>query len=209
MICTERSVEELTNQNHPLVHVIDDDPTYAQALAFLLRDAGYDVEVYMSAEHFLCTYKPRKFQCVVLDMRMPGMNGLELQEQLRARYQTLPVIVISAYGDTATVVQSIRKGALDFLDKPVNDGELIAKVNEAITKTKELALQHAQRDEALARLSAREREVLDLFLGAKTTIQIAHQLGISPKTVEKHRLNIYAKTRVDSIPGLMRLIYGV
>jgi FixJ family two-component response regulator len=189
-----------------VVHVIDDDFTFCEAVTFILETAGYEARVYQSAEHFLSCYVPQPLQCAIVDLRMPGMSGLELQNDLIRCRQSLPLVIISAYGQTPDIVQAIRKGADNYLEKPVEECELLSAIHAAIAKDHETKQRNLRRDTALWQLSDRERQVADLFVEAKTTIEIAHILGISPKTVERHRVNIFEKTNVDSVPALIRLM---
>jgi FixJ family two-component response regulator len=191
-----------------VVHLIDDDQVYCDAIAFLLEHAGLTVYVYDSAEQFLANYEPCHLQCAIVDLRMPGMNGLELQNDLLQRRQQLPLIIVSAYGKTPEIVHAIRSGAVNFLEKPVKEASLLSAVRDAIASDRENKRRSLHRNQALWRLSDRERQVLDLFVAAKTTIEIAHILGISPKTVEKHRISIFDKTNADSVPALIRLVLG-
>lgn len=189
-----------------LIHVVDDDDGFRQGIALLLKSAGYAVECYFSAEHFLEIYRPRELECVLLDLRMPGMTGLELQDVLSRRRIRVPLIVISAFAETPSVVRAVQNGAIDFLEKPVEDELLLAKVRSALQKDHDDKLRRGNLAMRLARLSSREREVLDLLVAAKTTLEIAHALAISPKTVEKHRLKVFEKLGVDSVPAVIRLV---
>jgi FixJ family two-component response regulator len=187
-----------------VVHVVDDDPNFCAVLKAQFTLHGTAVEVYKSADHFLSTYQPREIECAVVDLKMPGLSGLDLQEALRRRFHHLPLIVVSAYGKTADVVQAVRNGAIDFLEKPVDLVTLNDTVQAALERDRRRKLSQAARDQAVWKLSSRERQVLELFLDAKTTVEIARELGISPKTVEKHRLRIFEKTGLGSIPELMK-----
>ncbi|WP_442485310.1 response regulator transcription factor [Aeoliella sp. SH292] len=187
-----------------VVHVVDDDPDFCAVLKAQFTGHDTAVEVYQSADHFLSTYQPREVECAVVDLKMPGMTGLDLQEALRRRFHHLPLIVVSAYGKTADVVQAVRNGAIDFLEKPVDLVALNDTVQTALERDRHRKQMRATRDQAVWKLSGRERQVLGLFLDARTTVEIARELGISPKTVEKHRLRIFEKTGFNSIPELMK-----
>lgn len=189
---------------HRVVHVVDDDSNFCAVLKAQFRGDDTAVEVYKSADHFLSTYQPREIECAVVDLKMPGMTGLDLQEALRRRFHYLPLVVVSAYGKTADVVQAVRNGAIDFLEKPVDLVTLHETVQTALQRDRHRKQMRATRDQAVWKLSARERQVLELFLDARTTVEIARELGISPKTVEKHRLRIFEKTGLGSIPELMK-----
>lgn len=189
-----------------VVHVVDDDQHVRTGMRLLLKSAGFAVETYYSGSHFLCMYRPRDVECVLLDLQMPGPSGLELQEEMRKRRIQTPQIVVSAFADTPSVVQAMRNGALDFLEKPIEEVVLIDKVNDALACDRRAKERNGELARRLARLSAREREVMDLLIEAKTTLEIARQLDISPKTVEKHRVRIFEKTHTASVPELMRVL---
>jgi two-component system response regulator DctR len=191
------------------VHLIDDDPNFLDALAAQCQSAGYSVERYFSAEHFLETYKPRDAECILLDVRMPGMNGLELLSVLDERRCTAPLLVISAYARTPEIVSAIQRGAIDYLVKPIDEVTLLSKVAEAISRDCALKQRCGDLAKRLWTLTAREREVMELLMEAKNTLQIAHHLGISPKTVEKHRAHIFDKLNIDNVPALIRLVCRV
>ncbi len=190
------------------VHVVDDDHDFRQGLRLLLRSSGLAVECYLSAEHFVAGYQPYSTECALVDLRMPGMTGLELQNSLSARRIAMPIIFISGFAETQHVVQAVKRGAIDFLEKPIEADLLLARVRHALTKDRA----EKQRRDGLARrlasLSNREHEVMNHLLDAKTTVEVAHRLDISPKTVEKHRSRIFEKMGVDSVPGLIRLVLG-
>ena len=189
-----------------VVHIIDDDDEFAAALALQLEVVGLRTHKYLSGEHFLSTYAPAPIECAIVDLRMPGMHGLELQQILRTRRSPLPLIVISAFGKTPDVVAAIRNGAVDFLEKPIDEEALLQSICDALMKDKQRKGHSAVRDKGLMQLTDRERQVLELMLDALTTKQIANRLGISPKTVEKHRAHIYEKLAVDSVPALINLL---
>jgi two-component system response regulator FixJ len=199
----------LTELNDGVIHIIDDDRDFSSMLALQFQCAGLSSERYLSAEHFLATYRPRRIECALLDLRMPGMHGLELQNILRERHPILPLIVVSAFGKTPDIVRAVRNGAIDFLEKPIDDHVLLAAVRGALRKDHEKKTRGAHRTQNLALLTDREREVLDLFIEAKSTKQVANLLSISPKTVEKHRAHIFEKLNADSVPALIRLVLEV
>lgn len=188
-----------------VIHVVDDDSNFCAVLKAQFTSLGTTVAVYKSADHFLATYQPQEIECAVVDLKMPGMTGLDLQDALRKRFHHLPLIVVSAYGKTADVVQAVRNGAIDFLEKPVDLVALSDTVQAALERDRRRKQLRATRDQAVWALSTRERQVLELFLDARTTVEIARELGISPKTVEKHRLRIFEKTGFNSIPELMKV----
>jgi two-component system response regulator FixJ len=188
------------------VHVVDDDPHFRTGLGLLLESAGLCVEYYQSAEHFLSTFRRRPPECLLLDLRMTGISGLELQQEMTQRRIDAPVIVVSAFAQTASVVQAVQNGALDFLEKPIEEDRLLEKVRTALARDAEQAVTRDQLSACLGRLTDREREVMDHLIAAKTTREAARDLGISPKTVEKHRIHIFEKLGVDSVPGLIRKV---
>jgi FixJ family two-component response regulator len=188
------------------VHLVDDDEQFRTGLSLLLRSNGLTVETYCSAEHFLSVYRPKAVECLLVDLRMPGMNGLDLQRELLARYVATPLIIISAFAETTSVVKAVRGGAIDFIEKPIEETVLVAKVHAALELDRSDKQRRGNLTFRLSQLTEREREVLDLFVDAKTTVSVARILGISPKTVEKHRLKIFDKLDVASVPELIRLV---
>ncbi len=191
------------------VHLIDDDCHFLQVAGSVLECADLRVERYPSAERFLTTHSVHDSDCVLLDMRMPNMTGIELLTTLRSNHESIPVLMLSAYSDTAGVVQAMQNGASDYLVKPIDEQELLRKVSAALHRNWSEKQRQADAFQRLSSLSEREREVMDLFAAAKTTRQVANELGISPKTVEKHRLNIFEKLNIDSVPALIRLLFDV
>jgi FixJ family two-component response regulator len=189
-----------------VVHIIDDDTDFLAALDLQLQSFGLTVISYFSAEQFLVMYQPQEVECIVLDLRMPGMTGLELQTILGQRHCCPPVVILSAYSETPDIVRAIQNGAIDYLVKPVDEQILIRQVTEALNQDRDNKRRQGNVSQRLSRLSEREREVMDLFMQATTTIALAHILKISPKTVEKHRARIFEKMEVNSIPALIRLV---
>jgi FixJ family two-component response regulator len=189
------------------VYVVDDDEALRDALGMLFRTAGLKVELYASAVEFLERAKPAMPGCLVLDIRMPGLSGTALQEELAARGSALPIIFISGHGDIPMAVEAVKKGAYDFIEKPFDDYQLLCQVLNALEHAGE---QREQRGgpERLAQLSEREREVLDLVLAGKPNRQVAAELFISVKTVEFHRARIMQKLEVRSAAELFRLCLG-
>ena len=190
------------------VFVVDDDAAMRDSLRWLLQSIGLAVESYASAEEFLGRYAEDQPGCLVLDVRMPGMSGLTLQETLVARGVTLPVIVITGYGEVPTAVRALKAGALDFIEKPFNDDVLLERVRQALDKDRTARAARSKQTEARARfaqLTAREREVMELVTAGKANKVIAAELGLSPKTVEVHRANVMRKMEADSVAELVRL----
>ncbi|HTP96916.1 MAG TPA: response regulator [Burkholderiales bacterium] len=195
----------------PTVFIVDDDEAGCEALSIMLRKAGFKVEAFASAAEFLEQYRPRRFGCLVLDVRMPGMTGLELQERLVQGRSRLPIVFLTGHGDVEMAVHAMRKGAFDFLQKPVDDGVLLDSVRAALAFAAEQLCATSRGTPSvpgIETLSEREREVLDLILAGKQTRAIADDLFISQKTVEFHRGRIHEKLGVSSLAELFSLWYG-
>lgn len=191
-------------ESTPTVFVVDDEPQMRTLLEFLLREAGYQTELFDSAEKFLDTYDPAKPGCLILDIRMAGMNGLELQAALVERKIPLQVIMISGFADVPDVVKAIQAGAVDFLKKPFTQQALLDRVRTAINLDQKRRQTEAQVNDKLSVLSRREREVMDRLLVGRTTKEIARELGISRTTADKHRAKILEKLEADSVVDLVR-----
>jgi RNA polymerase sigma factor (sigma-70 family) len=190
----------------PLVYVVDDDEALRDSLRWLLESAGYRTTTFSTAERFLAAYRPGVASCLLLDVRMPGLTGLELQEELNRRGQPLPIIFITGHGDVPMAVKAVKNGAFHFLEKPFNDAQLLQLIEQAAHGGPALA-QQAERQCAaakLARLTQREREVLDLVVSGRKNKQIAEELGISVKTVEAHRARAMEKMEVSSVAELVQ-----
>lgn len=189
----------------PTVFLVDDDEAVRDALGLLIRANGLSVAVFESAEQFLASYRPEMPGCLLLDIRMPGMSGLRLQDELTARRIPLPVIFITAHGDVPTAVEAVKKGAVQFLEKPFDDGHLITLVRDAIEqdgRTRAAAQADASIGERLDALTRRERQVLERVLAGKTSRRIATELFISVKTVDFHRGRIMQKLEITSLREL-------
>lgn len=194
--------------NSQIVHVIDDDVAVRQSLAFLLSTAGYAVRVHESAVAFLEALPGIQDGCVVTDIRMPGMDGLELQRQLRTLKVGLPVIVITGHGDIALAVQAMKAGAVDFIEKPFDDDVLLGAIGSALDRhvhDAERVSRMAEVGRRAQSLSERERDVLAGLVAGKPNKIIAHELGISSRTVEVYRANVMTKMRADSLSELVRM----
>ena len=192
-----------------VVHVVDDDEAVRSSLAFLLGAAGLQVAVHATAEAFLCAAEASSVGCVLTDVRMPGLGGLELQARLLARGWQVPVVVITGHGDVPTAVQALKDGALDFLEKPFDDEQLLDAVQRALAAGRALRTSQATTEAAarrLATLTPREREVLDGLVAGHASKQIAQDLGASPRTIEVHRLRVMEKLQVRNLPELVRLV---
>jgi FixJ family two-component response regulator len=184
------------------VYVVDDDEAVRDALGMLFRAAGLHAETFESAAAFLERASPGARCCLVLDIRMPGMNGTGLQDELLRRGVRIPIVFITGHGDIRMAVAAIKKGAYDFVEKPFDDNQLLGQVMSALQG--DAGERPASSDDALARLSEREREVLDRVLEGKSSRQVAAELFISVKTVEFHRARIMGKFGVRSVAQLFR-----
>lgn len=191
-----------------IVHVIDDDDALRDSLAFLMTSAGIETQAHDSATSFLAALPPDISGCVVTDVRMPGMSGVELLRELKRLAPALPVIVMTGHGDVPLAVEAMKLGAFDFIEKPFDDDTLLNSVNNALGRHEKDAKREAERGkihERLTQLSARERQVLDgLVLGHANKI-IAFDLGISPRTVEIYRANVMTKMEAASLSDLVRM----
>ena len=198
----------MNRPTEPTVLVVDDDEAVREALSMMLRAAGRTVEAFASAEDFIERGGATRRGCLVLDVRMPGMSGLELQDWLVRRNAMLPIVFLTGHGDIPMAVRAVRRGAWHFLQKPVDDRELLATVDAALSGESPPDTPPRALPPAVASLSKREREVLDLILGGRQTRAIAEALFISVKTVEFHRSRIHAKLGVASMAELFNLCLG-
>lgn len=199
------------NTDAATVFVVDDDIDIRNSLRSLIESVGLTVETYVHATEFLERYEPHRPGCLILDMRMPGMSGRELQQQLREREIVLPIIFISAHGDIPLAVEAIRDGAVDFIEKPFRAQALLDRIAEAIqldARRRAEQASRAARHATLAQLTQREREVVDLLVAGNSIKQIAQTLNISPKTVQIHRANAMTKTESGSVVELVKLCAG-
>ena len=197
-----------------VVHVIDDDEAVRQSLKFLLESASIGVETHASATEFLRLLPEMEPACVITDVRMPNISGIDLLRRLREFKRGIPVIVITGHGDVALAVEAMKIGAADFLEKPFDDEALLASVRSAINSHGREQQRHNERGEVegrLATLSKRERDVLDGLVAGLANKQIAFELGISPRTIEIYRANLMTKMQAASLSDLVRmaLIAGV
>ena len=191
-----------------VVHVIDDDEAMRQSLAFLFRTARIYAETYESASAFLSALPQLKVGCIVTDVRMPGLSGLDLLRRLRELNIGVPVIVITGHGDVPLAVEAMKSGAADFLEKPFDDEALLGAVRSALSKNATDHERQAQKSaikERLASLSNRERDVLQGLVAGNPNKTIAYDLGISPRTVEIYRANVMTKMQAGSLSDLVRM----
>ncbi len=193
----------------PVVHLIDDDEAVRQSLAFLLASAGFAVRIYASATAFLDALVAVQPGCIVTDVRMPGLSGLDLQRELISRRIGLPVIVMTGHGDVKLAVEVMKAGAVDFIEKPFQDDTLIAAIRTAFDRYARDAQQSNVANAVGARLKTltpREREVLDGLIAGRPNKTIAYDLNISARTVEVHRANLMTKMGAASLSELVRMV---
>jgi two-component system response regulator FixJ len=192
----------------PTVFVVDDDRAMRDSLRWLLESVGLTVRTYSTAAAFLREYEPAQPGCLVLDVRMPGMSGLDLQAELVRRGAGLPTIVVTGHAEVPMAVRAVKAGAVDFIEKPFSDQHLLDRVRQAL-EIDRLEREVRHRREAARRrlesLTARERQVLGLVVAGKANKEIAATLGLSPKTVEVHRAHVMSKMAVDSLAELIRV----
>ena len=195
-----------------VIHVIDDDTAMRDSLAFLLDVNGFAPRTYETAQAFLTATPVDARTCVVSDIRMPGMNGIELVRKLKSDGRNCPVILITGHGDVALAVEAMKAGAVDFIEKPFDDHVLLGAIRAALEAQLTTLGDNTARIEAearLAELSPRERDVLQGLVAGKINKVIAHELNISPRTVEVYRANLMAKTGARSMSELMRIALAV
>lgn len=193
----------------PTVFVVDDDAVVARSLRWLIESVGLKVETFSSAAEFLAYYRQERPGCLVLDVRMPVMSGLELQKQLKAQGIMLPIIFITGHGGVQMAVSALQAGAIDFVEKPFDDQYMIDLVQRAIALDAEQRRRNADLADAAARvdsLSVRERQVLDQLVEGHTNKEMARALGLSAKTVETYRANVMDKIGVSKVPHLVKLM---
>jgi FixJ family two-component response regulator len=196
------------NKN-PVVMVVDDDSGVRNAMRALLKSVGINATLFSSAQEFLTAYDPLQPGCLLLDIRMPGMSGMELQQELNLRGAVIPVIFMSGNADIPMAVEAMQHGAFDFLQKPFRDQDLLDRIQRAIAKDGErrVALGEQTRIKAhLESLTEREREVLDLLTLGKQNKVIAQDLGVSPRTIEIHRARVMEKMDAQSVAELVRMM---
>jgi two-component system response regulator FixJ len=190
------------------VFIVDDDEAVRASLKLLLKTLGLPAQTYASAQEFLATFDERRGGCLVLDIRMPGMSGLELQEELNTRGAMLPIIFITGHGDVPMAVEAMQRGAMDFLQKPFRDQDLLDRISEALAKDRAGRELLGNRERIRARVAAltpREREVMALVTQGKANKVIAADLDLSQRTVEIHRAHVMEKMGANSLAHLVRM----
>ncbi len=195
-----------------VVYVVDDDEAVRDSLQWLLEGVQYQVRAFDSAEAFLAGFDPDAIACLILDVRMPGMSGLELQEELLNRKANLPIIFITGHGDVPMAVSTMKRGAADFIEKPFDQAEIKGLVERMLAHARQAAAEHERKrmnQSLLARLTSREQQVLERIVAGRLNKQIADDLGISIKTVEAHRANIMDKLKANTVADLMRVALAV
>ncbi len=196
------------NEAESTVFVVDDDADLRESLGWLFQSAGLRVKSYSTAQEFLTDYKPEEPGCLLLDVRMPGLSGLDLQEELRRRGVPPPIIMMTGHARVPMAVRALKGGAIDFIQKPFSDQSLLERIRQAIDldrRTRQVRTEAAKFAALLTHLTPREREVMDLVIAGKPNKIIAADLGISPKTVEIHRGRVMEKMQVESVAELVRL----
>jgi FixJ family two-component response regulator len=200
-------MKEASHQK-PTVYVVDDDQAIRRAMEFLMRSVGLDYVIFGSADEFLASYTDELAGCLVLDIRMPGLGGLELQQKLIEMDSALPIIFITGHGDVPMAVEAMQKGAVDFIQKPFRDQELLDRIGEAMKTDRETRSVRGEKAAVAARiekLTKREHEVMDLVVTGKPNKIIAYELGVSQRTVEIHRARVMEKMAAKSLADLVRM----
>lgn len=200
-----------TSSNLGTVYVVDDDEAVRDSIRWLLEASDYRVELYDSGESFIAKYDPNAIAVLLLDVRMNGMSGLEVQEHLIARKADLPIIFITGHGDVAMAVNALKKGAVDFIEKPFDQAALKQQVERMLQEARERRIKNERQslnEALLGKLTPREQQVLERIVAGRLNKQIADDLGISIKTVEAHRASIMDKTNSGTVADLMRVVMG-
>jgi two-component system response regulator FixJ len=201
-----------SNSVRPTIFIVDDDSAVRDALKLLLRSVGQAVETFGAGQEFLDAYNDDRAGCLVLDIRMPGMSGLELQQKLNEKHAILPIIFITGHGDVPMAVEAMQAGAVDFIQKPFRDQDLIDRINQALEKDHNNRAALGERNDIRRRLETltpREREVLDLVVHGKANKVIAGDLKLSQRTVEIHRARVMEKMQASSLAHLVRMVLEV
>jgi len=193
------------------VYVVDDDEAVRDSVQWLLEGQDFRVRCFESAEAFLSRYDPREIACLIVDIRMGGMSGLDLQDRLVERQSPLPVAFITGHGDVPMAVDTMKKGAMDFIQKPFKEDKLVPLVERMLEQARAAFAEHQQaanRDALLSKLTGREAQVLERIVAGRLNKQIADDLGISIKTVEAHRANIMEKLGANTVADLLKIALG-
>ena len=193
------------------VYVVDDDEAVRDSVQWLLEGQDFRVRSFESSEVFLARYDPREVACLIVDIRMDGMSGLELQDRLIERNSPLPIAFITGHGDVPLAVDTMKKGALDFIQKPFKEEQLVPLVERMLEQARANFAEHQQaasRDALLSKLTGREAQVLERIVAGRLNKQIADDLGISIKTVEAHRANIMEKLGANTVADLLKIALG-
>ncbi|QDX27426.1 response regulator transcription factor [Sphingomonas suaedae] len=194
-----------------LVHLVDDDPAIRRAVSFVLKTSGFEVKAYESGVAFLKEVRHAEPGCILLDIRMPDKDGLEVQRDLNAMGVDMPVVMLTGHGDVAAAVQAMKEGAVDFLEKPSDKADLLRAIEAAFVRIERSDQRDAAAHQAQVRIAAltpREREVLEGLAQGLPNKTIAYDLGISPRTVEVHRANVMSKLDVPSFPDALRIAFA-
>lgn len=194
-----------------LIHFVDDDEALRHSASFMLRHAGFRVQTYADGMTFLDKVEKADFGCILLDVQMPVLDGLQVQDALNARGITMPVVVLTGHGDVSVAVQAMKAGAVDFVEKPYEKAALIAALNTAFERIEERGprdLLEAEAKARIARLTPRESDVIERLVQGYTNKAIAEELDISPRTVEIHRAHLMEKLEVDNLSGALRIAFA-
>lgn len=192
----------------PTIYIIDDDDIILWMFRELLKGIGAEIQTFTSARSFLDAYQPSPYECLICDLRMPEIGGLEVQQQLLDKGSYLPIILVSGYSEIPAAVEAIKKGAFDFLEKPVDGALLVEKVQSALARSRQLHMEQLARitrEARLALLTQKERQIAELVVAGKSSPKIALDLNLSVRTVENHRARLMEKLHVESIVELVKL----
>ena len=198
--------------NDPIVFILDDDEAVRLSTEMLVHSMGLRAESFTSATEFLSDFDPAQPGCLILDIRMPGMSGLKLQEHLKEKGADIPIIFVTGHGDVPMAVRAMKAGAVDFIQKPFRDQELIDRVHAALEQDQRERKAAANRERIEARIQSltnREAEVMNLVVQGKANKEIAYDLGLSPRTVEIHRSRVMSKMHVGSLAELVRMVLAI
>ncbi len=201
--------ENMTTATEPTVFIVDDDEAVRESLVFLLKSVSRKAESFASAQQFLDQYSPTRPGCLLLDIRMPGMSGLDLQEKLNEMHCILPIIFITGHGDVPVAVKAIQAGAADFIQKPFEDSELLSRIEEVLKEeadNRDVLIERTVILKNIESLTGRETQVMEQVVEGKANKMIAYNLNVSQRTVEIHRANVMDKMQAKSLAQLVRLV---